>query len=235
MRERGGGQHSCDPRRSMMTTQRQMAMAYTAQAEVIIALRMIGEIDLAIRLELCMNTRLERHHGDGWPHICRSAACVWCRRSLIRGWWNGMCHWSAEAATSSLAIMRIDSPVGLHDAVRRLRRGLRDVRDRMARRRRLWREVGFAGMAGGDRRALVLVSHDGVDRREVLDVLRPRWPDVLVKGLEQEAPRSDMVAEDAADLGRCRRGVEPLRIVIMPQQDQQAIISPIVEPMPIIV
>ncbi len=167
MRERGGGQHSCDPRRSMMTTQRQMAMAYTAQAEVIIALRMIGEIDLAIRLELCMNTRLERHHGDGWPHICRSAACVWCRRSLIRGWWNGMCHWSAEAATSSLAIMRIDSPVGLHDAVRRLRRGLRDVRDRMARRRRLWREVGFAGMAGGDRRALVLVSHDGVDRREV--------------------------------------------------------------------
>ena len=83
-------------------------------------------------------------------------------------------------------------------------------------------------MAGGDRRALVLVSHDGVDRREVLDVLRPRWPDVLVKGLEQEAPRSDMVAEDAAD-------VEPLRIVIMPQQDQQAIISPIVEPMPIIV
>ncbi len=90
-------------------------------------------------------------------------------------------------------------------------------------------------MAGGDRRALVLVSHDGVDRREVLDVLRPRWPDVLVKGLEQEAPRSDMVAEDAADLGRCRRGVEPLRIVIMPQQDQQAIISPIVEPMPIIV
>ena len=47
--------------------------------------------------------------------------------------------------------------------------------------------------------------------------------------------RSEMVAEDAADLGRCRRGVEPLRIVIMPQQDQQAIISPIVEPMPVIV
>ena len=48
--------------------------------------------------------------------------------------------------------------------------------------------VGFAGMAGGDRRALVLVSHDGVDRREVLDVLRRRWPDVVLKGLEQDAP-----------------------------------------------
>jgi hypothetical protein len=215
-----------------MTTQRQMAMAYTAQAEVISALRMIGEIDLAIRLELCMNTRLERHHGDGWPHICRSAACVWCRRPMMHGWWAGMRDWSATTATS-LAIIPIPSPTGLREAVCRMRRGLRDVRDRMARCRGRWREVGFAGMAGGDRRALVLVSHDCLDRREVLDVLRRRWPDVVLKGLEQDAPTSGMVAEDAADLGRCRRGVEPLRIVIMPQQDQQAIISPIVEPMPV--
>ena len=90
-------------------------------------------------------------------------------------------------------------------------------------------------MAGGDRRALVLVSHDGVDRREMLGVLHPRWPDVVIKALEQEEPTMAMSASDAADLGRCRRGVEPLRIVIMPQQDQQAIISPIVGPMPVIV
>ena len=31
---------------------------------------------------------------------------------------------------------------------------------------------------------------------------------------------------DAADLGRCRRGVEPLRIVIMPQHDRQ-VASPV--------
>jgi hypothetical protein len=37
-----------------------------------------------------------------------------------------------------------------------------------------------------------------------------------------------MTAEDAADLGRCRRGVEPLRIVIMPQHYQQVTTSPIV-------
>jgi hypothetical protein len=36
----------------------------------------------------------------------------------------GMRHWSA-ATTTSLAIMPIDSSAGLHDAVRRLRRGLR--------------------------------------------------------------------------------------------------------------
>jgi hypothetical protein len=40
---------------------------------------------------------------------------------------------------------------------------------------------------------------------------------------------------EAADLGRCRRGVEPLRIVIMPQQDQQTITLPVIEPMPLVV
>jgi hypothetical protein len=83
-------------------------------------------------------------------------------------------------------------------------------------------------MAGGDGTALVLVTHDGVDQREVEDVLRRRWPDVVVKALEQEQPAVTMLANDAACLGRCRRGVEPLRIVIMPQQDHQTIISPII-------
>jgi hypothetical protein len=53
-------------------------------------------------------------------------------------------------------------------------------------------------------------------------VLCRRWPDVVVKGLEQEEPAVAMTAEDAADLGRCRRGVEPLRIVVMPQYDRQS-------------
>jgi hypothetical protein len=44
-----------------------------------------------------------------------------------------------------------------------------------------------------------------------------------------------MTADDAADLGRCRRGAEPLRIVIMPQQDRQPITSSIIQPMPVVV
>jgi hypothetical protein len=44
-----------------------------------------------------------------------------------------------------------------------------------------------------------------------------------------------MVAEDAADLGRHRRDVEPLRIMIMPQQDQQPPASTVTQPMPVIV
>ena len=81
-----------------MTTQREMAMAYTAQQQVIAALRSIGEVDLATRLEHCMTARRERHNGDGWPRTCRTAACVWCRRSMMHGWWAGMRDWSAATA-----------------------------------------------------------------------------------------------------------------------------------------
>jgi hypothetical protein len=211
-----------------------MAKAYTAQQQVIVALRSIGELDLAERLEACATTRFARHNASGWPHICRSAACVWCRRPMIQSWWNGMRHWSAEAATSSLAIIPLHLSAALPDAVRRLRRGLRDVRDRMARHRRSWRDVRIAGITGGDRVALVMVTHDGVDRREVMDALRRRWPDVALKELEQEQPAVAMTTGDAADLGRCYRGIEPLRVVIMPQCDRQ-VASTGLDPMPVIV
>jgi hypothetical protein len=197
------------------------------------SLYVIGEVDLAGRLERCMTARRERRGGDGWPYSCRSAACVWCRPPLIRSWWGGMRQWSA-GTTSSLAIVRIDSSAGLRDGVRRLRRGLRDVRDRVARCRTQWRDVCCTGMAGGDHTALVMITHDGVDRSEVVDVLRRRWPEVVVKSLEQEQPAVAMLAGDAADLGRHRRGVEPLRIVILPQHDRQ-VASPMIEPMPVLV
>jgi hypothetical protein len=217
-----------------MTTDRQMAKAYAAQEEVIVALRSIGDPDPAERLERCMTARRDRRGGDGWPFTCRSAACVWCRRPMISGWWNGMRQWTAAALVWSLAITRIDSLAGLRNGVRRLRRGLRDVRDRMARRQRRWREVCFSGMVGGDHMA-VMITHEGIDRWEVQDVLRHRWPDLVMKSLEHEEPTWAMTADDAADLGRCRRGAEPLRIVIMPQQDRQPITSSIIQPMPVVV
>ena len=80
-----------------------------------------------------------------------------------------------------------------------------------------------------------MITHGGVDQCEVLDVLRRRWPEVAVKCLERKEPAVAMVAEDAADLGRCRRGIEPLRIVVMPQPDQQTITSSIIEPMQVLV
>jgi hypothetical protein len=90
-------------------------------------------------------------------------------------------------------------------------------------------------MAGGDGTALVVISYGDTDRGEVLDALCRRWPDVVLKNLDQEIPTSAMAAKDAAELGRSRRGVEPLRIVIMPQHDLPLATSPIIEPMPILV
>ena len=127
-----------------------MEMAYTVQQEVIAALYEIGDTDLAARLERCMAARQQRHYGDGWPYSCRSSACFWCRRAIIRGWWAGIRYWSETATTSSLAIVTIRPPATLPEAVRWLRRGLRDVRDRTARRFRRWRTVSIAGLVGGD-------------------------------------------------------------------------------------
>jgi hypothetical protein len=217
-----------------MTTQREMEITYVAQLEVIAALYKIGDPDLAARLERCMNARRERHYG--WPYSCRSSACVWCRRAMIRGWWFGMREW-ASATTSSHAIIPVPSPAGLFDAVRWLRRGLRDVRDRTARRRRQWRTVSFAGLMGGDHKALAMISHEEIDRREVAGMLGRRWIDVVVKDLAQEEPTWEMTADDAADLGLRRKGVEPLRIVVMPQKITRVTVAPalvIVEPMPVV-
>jgi hypothetical protein len=156
---------------------------------------------------------------------------------MIRGWWAGIRYWSQSAATSSLAIVPALSPEGLPDAARRLRRGLRDVRDRTARRSRQWRTVSFAGMIGGDHKALILITHQGVDRRAVADVLRSRWPSVMLKDLEQEEPTWVMTANDAAELGRRRRAAEPLRITVMPQQVTRMVVAstPVIEAMPVVI
>jgi hypothetical protein len=62
-------------------------------------------------------------------------------------------------------------------------------------------------VAAGD--GVVFMLREGIDRRDIQDMLRCRWPDALVKSLEHEQPRV-MTAENPADLGRCRSGVEPL-------------------------
>ena len=92
-------------------------------------------------------------------------------------------------------------------------------------------------MAGGDGMALVMITHQGIDRWEVQDVLRRRWPDVVLKDLEQEEPAWEMTPNNAAALGRRRRGVEPLRIMVMPQKITRMTVAPVpmIEPMSVLV
>ena len=46
--------------------------------------------------------------------------------------------------------------------------------------------------------------------------------DVMLKDLGQEEPTWAMTPDEAADLGSRRRGVEPLRIMVMPQKITRA-------------
>ena len=220
-----------------MTTKSKMECPYAAQREVINTLREIGDPDLADCLQRCMTARQQRHYGDGWPYSCRSAACFWCRRAMIRGWWSGIRYWSESAATSSLAIIPVLSPAGLPDAARRLRRGLRDVETERPDAGRQWRTVAFAGLMGGNHIAMVMVSYQGIDRREVLDVIHRRWPDVALKDLEAEEPVWELTPYQAADLGSRHRGAEPLRMVVMPQRVQRTVVAPApeIEPMPVVI
>jgi len=90
---------------------------------------------------------------------------------------------------------------------------------------------------GGDRRALIMISHHGIDRRAVQDVLCRRWPDVLVKDLAGEEPTWTMTPDEAAELGSRRRGAEPLRVLVLPQRVQRLTVAPapLIEPMSVLI
>jgi hypothetical protein len=117
----------------------------------------------------------------------------------------------------SLAMLPVARDAGgLRHAVARLRRACRDVRDRAARRRAPWRHVALAGMATGNS-ALLFVRHTGIGRSEVAAVLEARWPDVSVGDVGAAEPSWTLATADAAELARVRRGVEPLRIIVLAQ------------------
>ncbi len=119
----------------------------------------------------------------------------------------------------SLAVLPLSGgPASLRARVARTRRALRDVRDRAARRRAPWGGVAVAGMVTGNGTAFVLVSHPGAARQEVAAVLRRRWPAAVVGAVGAAEPSWSMPVEDAAELARTRRGVEPLRIIVLEQR-----------------
>jgi hypothetical protein len=77
--------------------------------------------------------------------------------------------------------------------------------------------VAIAGMTSSGDAALVMIRHAGIDRREVVDALRRRWPSLSVGDLSV-TPTWAMSVKDAVERALARRGVEPLRVVVLPQQ-----------------
>jgi hypothetical protein len=204
------------------------------QIGLIAALRAEGAGHVAERLARCMAARAARRR-DAWPWRCRSPGCAWCGPPAARRWWHGLHLWAE--GTRETAVTAAVVPAGGIGAVPRLRRALRDVRDRAAQADARWRAVAMLGMLETEGRAAVLVVHPVRLPRIVVErALRRRWPGVVLSEVEPE-PSFRFPTGLAAALARARRGMEPLRMVVMPQRPRaspgEAAGSSAREPMPI--
>lgn len=218
--------------RAPRSTRTELINAEAHQSLVIAALLASGHADIANRLARCQHDRQRRTHG--WPWRCRSPGCWACRRTTVRNWWRGFKVWF-DGCNVCLAVIPITgNPITV---TRKLRKGLRDVRDRSARTSMSeqdggWAKVEMAGLVDGDR-MLVLIKHNGIVRADVWSVLERRWPDVLVTDPVTIEPSSHINIEDATDLARHRRGIQPIRFII--QQQMAASDDQSDEPMPMII
>jgi len=203
-------------RRAPRSTRAKIVQAEADQRATADLLYQLGQGDLAARLLGCMAAKQARRGGDGrvWLRRCGSAACRWCSRTRQHAGWFAALDWSRGHRRSLAAISIRRRPGQIGAAIRRLRRGLRDVRDRMARSRRRWRSVGIAGVVAGGAVWLV-VLHPDVERGEVNEVLRRRWPDAAVRDVDEGAVLPEPLGlHDAVALALVPRGVDYLRVVV---------------------
>jgi hypothetical protein len=72
-------------------------------------------------------------------------------------------------------------------------------------------------MAFGQDAVLVMIRHAGFEEGEVADALRRKRPGLSVSN-SGAMPTSALPLKDAVELALVRRGIEPLRVAILPQQ-----------------
>lgn len=195
-------------KRASRSTRAFLMDAEQHQSAVIDTLVATGDDDLGMRLARCQLER--KHRQTGWPSRCQSSGCWACRRTVVRRWWRGFRIWLDDAATS-LAVIPLDG--GPITAIRKLRKSLRDVRDRAAQRDRRWQGIAMAGVLSDDH-LLLLVQHAGISRAATWSMLEPRWPDIVFGDIGNTELSTWLTVEDAASLARRRRGIEPIRVVI---------------------
>ena len=195
--------------RARRLTRQELEAAESHQSEIVAALIASGHHDIAQRLQRCQQERRNRQPGR-YPWRCRSAGCWACRRTLMLAWWRGFHEWLGDQDVSLMVIPLDGDPVV---GVRKLRKGLRDVRDRAAQRDQRWAGVAMGGLATEDA-VLVLVQHRGLDRIDMSKIFQRRWPDAVFADTVDNQPSWAMVPKVAAALACLRRGTEPLRIVV---------------------
>ena len=145
-------------------------------------------------------------------------------------WWQAIETWLPGPDVSHLTIPFDDDPV---EAVRKIRRGLRDVRDRIGRERNpAWRQVAFGGFLNGAT-VLVRVHHPGIHSVRLWPTLKTRWPEIVVRDVSAVCLDPNVSIDVAADLARRRRGIEPIRIIVPSQVQRKNFQDDAhVEPMP---
>lgn len=142
-------------------------------------------------------------------------------------WWRERQSW-CDGLDISLATIPITGDP--FTVIQKLRRSLRDLRDRAAAHQdSRWAGVAFAGMLSQDS-AVVFVQHSNIDRTVVWTKLEERWPQIVLADPDGHRPLWDMATEHAAELARRRRGIEPIRLIV---RSQVALASGYDEPMPI--
>jgi hypothetical protein len=110
---------------------------------------------------------------------------------------------------------RGNTRAGPINGTRQLRRSLRDIRDRAARKDWRWQRVSFAGFAGSGS-AMVLARHEKINRTELSTIPERRWPDVRVTGPIYVHPSSELT-DLTPRACPAESAFEPMRIVVMPQ------------------
>lgn len=201
--------------RALRLTKAALARAEADQSDIIQRLRDLGEVRVADRLERCQQARRVRQPGR-WPKLCRSVACLACRRMTVRRWWRGFLQWLCSPDVS-LVTIPLTGTLNLIPAIRRVRKGLRDIRDRAARVDPRWAAVAMAGMLSGDH-LLMIVQHHGIDRGTLWSMLERRWPEVVVAEVGTVEPRFEFSVGHTVQLALQHRGIEPIRLVIPAQR-----------------
>jgi hypothetical protein len=131
---------------------------------------------------------------------------------------NGIRSWLGNDEVSTIILPVVYHPGDFRRVVRTLRRSLRDLRDRQARKpgNRAWRQVVFGGMLCADMLAVIHIHHAGIPRQDVVAAVTRRWADA-VPARRDYPVAADWSLDDRVALARIRRGAEPLRIVVAPQ------------------
>lgn len=218
------GAFSTCPRLSMKRTARSsrasVADAARRQQEVIDLLRGSGHDYIAERLNRCQHARLSRRDAgaNSWPWRCRNPGCWSCRRTRLAAEFRSISRFGAEAdlASTLIKVPLEHEPGDLRQAVRSLRRALRDVRDRCARHDPRWLRVAVDGLAETDG-AILCIRHMGLDADTLREVLLQRWPTAVVGSWTTDraaAAHGILLTADAAALATVGRGIEPLRIKV---------------------